>query len=252
MTNTPTAAHEQVLEHGSDVSTLAGVARSPGLAGAAGAPVRSQWHSFIAFLGATVLLASLTTIWLIRLGTDVDIYVSGFGATGRSTALVFNTALAGVGAGGLLIAFATRRLHAPAAALAAFAWCLGIASLSFVAASRITCTLGCPIPFTADASWQDAVHVGLACLGFGLAIIAILISARLGPKFRRLVWPTVVGVAIPAATGGILSLLGVALGLGGWLELVATTVALGWLIVAGIVIGGELRGRPRTQRGALV
>lgn len=243
MTNAQTATHDGALGHGSKVPDPAEISRSPSVAGAAGTPARSPGHSLLAFLGASALVTSLTTIWLIRLGTDVDIYVSGFGATGRSTALVFNTALAGVGAGGLLIAIASRRIHAPSAALAAFAWCLGFASLSFVAASRITCTLGCPIPFTADASWQDAVHVGLACLGFGLAIIAILISGKLGAEFRRLVWPTVIGVAIPAATGGFLSLLGVALGLGGWLELVATTVALSWLIVAGVQIGVILRAQ---------
>lgn len=210
---------------------------APGFTPGAG----SRARSLVALGGSALLLASLITIWSIRLGTDAEIYVSGFGATGRSTALVFNTALAGVGIGGLLISLAARRLVAPAAALAAFCWCLAIASLSFVGASRITCTLGCPIPFTDGAPWQNAVHVGLACLGFGLAIIAILISSRLGSLPRRLMWPTVIGVAIPAATGGILSLLGLAVGLGGWLELVATTVALGWLIVAGLWIAVSLR-----------
>jgi hypothetical protein len=44
-------------------------------------------------------------------------------------------------------------------------------------------------------------------------------------------------VAIIAATGGILSLIGFATDFGSRLELVATTIAIGWVAVYGAVIG---------------
>ena len=191
--------------------------------------------------GALLVALGLAQIWWLRLGTSAEIYVSGFGASGASTATAFNTALAGIGAGGLLVALAARTLPASPALAALFFWSLTGASLSFVAASRVTCTLGCPIPFTPAASWQDAVHVALACLGFGLALLAMLASARFGAGFRGLVPPTVLGVALPAAAGGILSLLSLAPGLGGWLELAATTVALGWLIAFAVRLGRRRR-----------
>ncbi|MEB4614797.1 hypothetical protein, partial [Leucobacter sp. M11] len=194
--------------------------------------------------GILFIVGGLAAIWRLRLATDQAIYVSGFGATGMNSALAFNTALAGIGLGGFLIALAARALPASPALAAGFFASLTGASLSFVAASRITCSLGCPIPFTPGAAWQDAVHVALACLGFGLALLAMFLSIRFGRPFSRLVPPVLAGVALPAATGGILSLLSLAPALGGWLELAATTVALGWLVLFATLLGArQLRAR---------
>lgn len=205
--------------------------------------------------GLLLIVAGLAVIWRLRLATDQAIYVSGFGATGMSSALAFNTALGAIGVGGVLIAIAARQLPASPALATGFFASLAGASLSFVAASRITCTMGCPIPFSPGASWQDAVHVALACLGFGLALLAMFLSARFGRNFRRLVGPVLVFVALPAATGGILSLLGLSPAIGGWLELTATTVALGWIVVFAAMLGAhQLRTRlassPRVSTGA--
>jgi hypothetical protein len=45
-----------------------------------------------------------------------------------------------------------------------------------------------------------------------------------------------VAVLVIASAGGILSLIGIALGFGSWLEFVATTIAIGWLAVYGAVL----------------
>jgi len=51
-------------------------------------------------------------------------------------------------------------------------------------------------------------------------------------------------VLIIASTGGILSLIGVALAFGSWLEFVATTIAIGWLAVYGAVLAVRGIERP--------
>ena len=59
--------------------------------------------------------------------------------------------------------------------------------------------------------------------------VAIIQTLRFGRVYAALAVPSLVLVIATAAAGGILSLAGVATGLGGWLELIATTSALLWL-----------------------
>lgn len=205
-----------------------------------------------AILGCTFIVAALALIWVARLSVARDVYVSELGATGEPTARVFELALLLVVAGGGLIAFASRGIRsrvrllgfrAPAIALAA-------ASALFLVASQVTCTEGCPVPYGEYFTWQDLTHIVCAVLAFAAACLAML-QASFARDHRWLaLFSRAAGilVAVIAATGGILSLAGVATGLGGRLELIATTLAMGWVAVYGAAVGLRHHADQRADR----
>lgn len=198
--------------------------------------------------GALLAIAGLVVVWVLRIDvSERHIYVSGFGAEGEPNAALFNLALGGIGVGGILIGIAALALPRTLGPVVAVGLLLIGCGVCFVLSSRITCSAGCPVPFTEGAGIRDAVHVSFAVLGFGAAGLAMLLSHRFGGVFARLVPPAVAALAIPALAGALLALLGTNARIGGWLELIATTAGILWLIAFALVLGSP---GGRTNRAA--
>ncbi|MET0990049.1 MAG: DUF998 domain-containing protein [Glaciihabitans sp.] len=202
-----------------------------------------------AISGSLLVVGALSLIWLARLSVARELYVSELGATGEPTAGVFRIALLLVVAGGALIAFASRAIRSRAPWLRAWtpAVSLWIACGFFLVAAQVTCTQGCPVPYGDSFTWQDLTHIVCAVVAFAASTWAML-QVSFAAGLRKLaVFSRMCGasVAIIAATGGILSLVGFATDFGSRLELVATTIAIGWVAVYGAVIGlRHLAGAP--------
>jgi hypothetical protein len=196
--------------------------------------------SALAVFGSLLVLCALAIIWNARATVERNLYVSELGAVGEPTARVFEVALLLVVAGGSAVAFASRDVRSYPRILNAWrpAVSLWIASGFFLVASQVTCTQGCPVPYGAQFTWQDFTHILCAVVAFGAACWAMLQVSFARDQLLMALFSRVCGVAVLgiAATGGILSLIGVALGFGSWLEFVATTIAIGWLAVYGAVV----------------
>jgi len=150
----------------------------------------------------------------------------------------------------VLLALATGRLRARwrplILASPAIAFCFS--SAMFGVAAALPCTPGCPTPLSPESTWRDLVHIVAAVLAFAAAALAMLeYSFAPGLRVVRLVSRACgVAVLVVAGVGGLLSLFHVWTGLGGWLELVATTVALVWAVALGsLLAAGSLRGVSR-------
>ena len=192
-------------------------------------------------LGVVCVFAAIVIIWVARASLTRDVYVSEMGAPGMPTARWFQVSLVLVVIGDALIAYvgrglrSTLRLWTPAISL----W---IASGFFLIASQVTCTMGCPLPYGASFNWQDFTHTLMAVLAFAAACWAMLQTgfAHSNRGLALISRACAVAVAVIAGTGGIFSLLRFNLDFGSRLELLATTVALAWLAVLGIVLALQL------------
>lgn len=210
----------------------------------------------IAITGAVVVLVALGMIWVARSEVPGNVYVSELGAVGAPTARMFEIALLLVVTGGSLIAFGGRHIRSRLPMLRAWtpAVSLWIASGFFLVASQVTCTSGCPLPYGPSFTWQDFEHTSCAVLAFTAACWAML-QASFADDHRILAaFSLAMGgsVGAIAATGGILSLLQVATDLGSRLELVATTLAIAWVAMFGIVTGvRRVRSSPELPAVAL-
>jgi len=209
---------------------------------------------FLAGAGTVLVLASLTIIWTARAGVPRDLYVSELGADGEPTAAWFERALLLLVAGGFAVAWAGRRIRSRAPVLR---WwppsaSLALASGLFLVASQVTCTSGCPVPrFGPDLSWQDLGHVTAATLAFGFAAWAMLQCAfAVGHRaIRRFSLIAAIGVAVVAATGGLMSVFDFYAGVGSRLEFVATTLGIAWVAVYGVALALERRPVQRPDGG---
>jgi hypothetical protein len=198
-----------------------------------------------ALVGSALVVGALVLIWGARLTVERNLYVSELGATGEPTSDVFRVALLLVVGGGSLIAYSTRfvrssvrvlRLWSPAISL----W---VASGFFFVASQVTCTSGCPVPYGPQFTWQDLIHICCAVLAFAAACWAMLQVSftrdqRVLALFSR---ASGLAVAVIAAAGGLLSLANIATGFGSQLEFVATTLAILWLAVYGVLAATQHR-----------
>lgn len=193
--------------------------------------------------GCLLVIAALAIIWTARLSIPRDLYVSELGAEGMPTARWFETALLLVVAGGALIAWAGRRVGSRLRVLAAWtpAVSLWIACGFFLFASQVTCTAGCPLPYGATFDPQDFMHTLAAVLAFAAACWAMLQSSFAQDHRVLSVFSGSVGilVAVIAGTGGLFSLLRFQVNFGSRLEFVATTLAIGWLVVFGAVLAAR-------------
>ncbi|MGO1538004.1 MAG: DUF998 domain-containing protein [Leucobacter sp.] len=200
---------------------------------------RAHAARLLRFVGAGLAFTGLSIIWVLRIiAHDRSIYVSGFGAQGEPSAAIFNFALATVGTGAILIAIATFLSSRATDLVSKIAALLTVGGVSFVLSAVVSCSPGCPVPFTTGAELRDVVHVALAVIGFASAGFAMLLSFRLGTHFSRIVPPAVVCLAVPVSAGALLTVLDLShLPAGGWLELTATTVGLLWLIVFAVMLG---------------
>ena len=203
-------------------------------------------------VGAMLVTGSAAVIWALRSGYAGAIYVSGLGAAGEPTASAFNVALLVLGVGGVLVALSARgvrpyhRAPRPVRAVAPWALLL-IASLCFVAASRVTCSAKCPIPSDPRFTVADAVHISLAVAGFALACLTMLLVAAVASSKALRVSSLVAALAVGviAGVGGILSLAETNVLLGGWLEFIAMTLALLWLAWYAVAVAVGRLERPR-------
>lgn len=216
----------------------------------ASAPARTALHALVAIAGSVLVAVALTIIWIARLSIDRVLYVSGLGAAGEPTAGWFELALLLLVAGGFSVAWAARGLRSTAPWLSIWSPSLSvtIASSLFLVASQVPCTTGCPLPVGPSFTWQDLVHTTVAVLAFALAAFAMLQVSFVKDRalLRILSLGAGISTALIAAGGGMLSLLQFRTDIGSILELVATTIGMGWLAILGVETA--VSQRPRAAR----
>lgn len=198
----------------------------------------------LSVVGSLLVLAALVLIWAARLTVPRDLYVSELGATGEPTADVFRVALLLIVAGGVLVGWAVRDLRArtPILRRGTPALSLFLASAGFFVAANVPCTAACPLPVGDTFTWQDLTHTLAAVIAFAAAAWAML-QVAFAPGHRaisRLSLVMALTVAGVAGVGGLMSLFRWNAEFGSRLELVATTVGVGWLVVVGVVHAARL------------
>ncbi|QYH34522.1 DUF998 domain-containing protein [Salinibacterium sp. M195] len=203
-----------------------------------------------AVVGSIAVGVALVLIWVSRVSIPRELYVSELGAEGEPTASAFEFALLLIVAGGSAVAWAARRVRAwpPVLSLGSPALSLWVGCGFFLVASQVTCTSGCPLPYGATFTWQDFAHTLAAVIAFGAACWAMIQTsfAREHRVLARLSLTTAIAVAVIAGTGGLFSLFRFQVALGSRLEFVATTIAIGWLIMLGTVIAARNLGGSRS------
>ncbi|HEY4267170.1 MAG TPA: hypothetical protein VGM94_03150 [Galbitalea sp.] len=194
-------------------------------------------------VGAGLVFAALVIIWVARLSIPRPVYVSELGASDMSTAKVFELALLLIVAGGTLIAFAGKDIRSRVRFLAIWtpSVSLWVASGFFLVASQVTCTPGCPLPVGPAFDWQDVTHITCATLAFFAACVGMLQSAfadhhRILARFSLVM---AIAVGVVSGVGGLCSLARFQVDFGSSCELVATTLAIAWVIVFGVSIGAR-------------
>jgi hypothetical protein len=201
-------------------------------------------ESAAAVLGCLLVSGALVIIWIARGTFDHDVYVSELGAQGEPTAKWFELALLLIVVGGSLVAYAGRRIRSDVTVLRAWtpAVSLWIGCGGFLLASQVTCTTGCPLPVGTSFTWQDLIHTSAAVLAFAAACWGMLQTsfARGNRPLARLSLAAGISVAVIAGIGGIFSLARFQANLGSRFELAATTIAIGWLVVFGVIIAVQV------------
>ncbi|GAA2238873.1 DUF998 domain-containing protein [Herbiconiux moechotypicola] len=202
-------------------------------------------------VAATSAATGLVLIWVARLSADRFLYVSEMGAPEEPTAAVFQLAMVLVAASALLAAASAPILRPSLRWLAVLpsGAVLALAGVAFGVASQVTCTQYCPLPVGDAFTWQDLIHTGCAVIGF-VAASFVMLQAAAERRYRglsRLSLGSAISVAVIAGVGGLLSLLRLGTDLGGVLELIATTVALAWLVGLAVFFAIELVRRPAPQ-----
>lgn len=207
---------------------------------------KSSRSSTMAFVGGSAAFVSAALIWLCRLLDPGVQYVSQLGATGMPTAPLFNLALLLLAVAAMLV---DRALVVNGAGYIVgwpVATTLLICGLCFGVASVVTCSPGCPVPFTTGARPQDLVHISFAVLGFVLAIVAMgqVAALRRRPWMRTGSIVTLVAVGVTSFTGAMLSLFRGDTVLGGNLEFTAATLAIAWFGIFGLQVASDQRSLP--------
>ena len=196
-----------------------------------------------ASVGCVLVTTALILIWAARLSVHQELYVSELGAPNMPTAKTFELALILVGVGGSLVAWSGRAVRSRLRILALWtpAVSLWIASGLFLFASQVTCTDTCPPPYGDTFTWQDFFHTLAAVLAFAAACWAMLQSSFAQDHRVLRVFSASMGISVGAiaATGGIFSLLHFEVILGSRLEFVATTLAIAWLVLFGVVLAAR-------------
>lgn len=215
---------------------------------------RRHRDAALAIIGALLVAAALALIWHARVRVPRELYVSELGALGEPTAEQFRAALLLLVAGGMLVAWSMRDLRSrpPLLRQGTPALSLALACSAFFVASQVPCTQSCPLPLGDTFTVQDLVHTLAAVIAFAAACWAML-QVAFAPGHRALSGITLLmalAVAVVAATGGLLSLARWNAVFGSRLELVATTIGIGWLVVFGIVRAARLVTRPALTSAA--
>lgn len=193
-----------------------------------------------AIVGCALVVVALAIIWGARLTIARALYVSELGAEGMPTAKWFQAALVLIVIGGSAVAWSGRRVRSSVRVLRLWtpAISLWVACAFFLFASQVTCTQGCPIPYGDTFNLQDFLHTLAAVLAFAAACWAMLQTsfAREHRLLAALSLTTAILVAVIAGTGGLFSLFRFQVVLGSQLEFIATTIAIAWLVVFGVLI----------------
>ncbi|WP_080575356.1 DUF998 domain-containing protein [Microbacterium testaceum] len=205
--------------------------------------VRREHAVVLATVGSGAAFASAALIWLTRSWEPSVHYVSQLGATGMSTAPVFNLALLLLAVATVLVDRAVVGSTRPYRVGWPIATTLVACGLCFALASVVTCSPGCPVPFTPGALPQDLVHITSAVTGFVLAIIAMaqVATLRRRPWMRAASIATLVAVGATSFTGAMISLFRGDTVLGGNLEFTAATLAIAWFGVFGLQVAADER-----------
>jgi len=217
--------------------------RAPRESPVAPAPPPSARPTVYALVGAAAAFASAALIWLSRSWEPTIQYVSQLGATGMPTAPVFNTALLLLAVAAVLVDRAATASRTTYVAGWPVAFTLLICGMCFGLASVVTCSRGCPVPFTPGALPQDTIHIAAAVLGFVLAIVAMgqVALLRRRPWMRATSLVILVAVGVTAFAGAMIALFRGDTGLGGNLEFTAATLAIVWFGVFALQIAGDER-----------
>lgn len=215
---------------------------------------RRHRDAALAVIGALLVATALVIIWLARVRVPRELYVSELGAVGEPTADAFRAALLLLVAGGVLVAWSMRDLRSrpPLLRHGTPALTLTLACSAFLVAAQVPCTPSCPLPLGDTFTVQDLVHTLAAVVAFAAACWAML-QVAFAPGHRALSGITLLmalSVGVVAATGGLLSLARWNAVFGSRLELVATTIGIGWLVVFGIVRAARLVTRPALSAAA--
>jgi hypothetical protein len=207
-----------------------------------------------AVVGSALVIVALALIWGARVTIPRELYVSELGAEGMPTAVVFEIALLLIVFGGSSVAWAGRRVRSSVRLLGAWtpAVSLWVGCAFFLFASQVTCTSGCPLPYGPSFTWQDFSHTLAAVIAFAAACWAMLQTsfAREHRVLAGVSLATGILVAVIAATGGLFSLFRFQVELGSRLEFIATTIAIAWLVVFGVILAARA-ARPHTTAGTL-
>lgn len=196
-------------------------------------------------IGSGCSVTALLIIWSCRAALEGDLYVSAMGAPGMPTAPWFNLALLLVAAAAVMVSSAIPDERSAVRVLSL--WGLGatllVSGAMFAFASVVTCSPGCPVPFSASSTVQDLLHVSAAVLGFAGAVFAMMqVWASTASAVRRAAsGAAVLFVGAAALAGAFASLAGWAGGAGGWFEFAATTAALAWLAGLGFSLASDRR-----------
>jgi len=215
---------------------------------------RRHRDAVLAIIGALLVATALVIIWWARARVPRELYVSELGAVGEPTAEAFRAALLLLVGGGVLVAWSMRGLRSrpPLLRRGTPALTLTLACSAFLVAAQVPCTSSCPLPLGVTFTVQDLVHTLAAVVAFGAACWAML-QVAFAPGHRALSGITLLmalSVGVVAATGGLLSLARWNAVFGSRLELVATTIGIGWLVVFGLVRAARLVTRPALTAAA--
>ncbi len=208
--------------------------------------------------GTLLLLAALVLLWAARASISRAVYVSEMGAPDMPTAGLFAWVLTLIALGAALVGVAGRDIRSRPRLLALWtpSVSLWIAGAFFLVDSRVTCTPGCPVPVPGSVqfTWQDFVHTSAAVLAFAFASWAMLqCSFAVGHRaLRRFSLVAAISVASISTAGGLMSLLNFYPTVGSYLEFVATTIGLAWVLALGLslVVGRDGGSGSRADRSA--
>ncbi len=217
----------------------------------------------VGFLAVLALLLAGVIIVVQRTRYDRFLYVSELGAQGSRSEEMFRWAFVSAVMGIALLSWILRDVQPRGLLLSLWrpALTLAVSAGCFLVASQVTCSRGCPMPFTSAAEPRDGVHIIAAVLGFAAGALAMLQLATTADRLmRRISVVSGLLVATIAGTGGLLSLARVNTEVGSSLEFLATGIGLAWLITITVVhvwhslrathvAGRPLRGRLDGPRG---
>lgn len=181
----------------------------------------------------TIATISLCVVWIVRYSSGGNLYVSGYGAPSMPLAHIFNTALLGIGISGVLVSLACPTWYSDLRILKRWSASSSIlaSGLAFIVASRITCTDGCPIPFTEGSTLQDLIHIAAAAIGFTSASIAMLqvATSEAASAIRNSARFATASISASSLAGAGLSVSHFHADWGANMEFMATTIGVMWL-----------------------